>query len=194
MNTDVKPVPKQPWTSKVKYILAVLVLLAAAAILVLGVYNYIQNKRERVADEQQIAQTEELIRQVKNLSEQNKRLNQTSNNYAYCNAMLFSEFTRTGNPITVKDLNECIYETLNNEQAGDQQSYLQPAQDPRGSRSSTQSSTGSNLQPSAPTQPTAPNRGNQPQQNNSTVQVSPPLLPGIKLDVCTDLIGVVQAC
>lgn len=104
-----KPI-HQPTTRNQLMYVAAIVTLAIAILTIIGfiTFTVLQNNRQQATLDQTAAQTNELVKQVKNLSEQNKKLSQTSVNYAYCNAVLLSRYTQTLSPITIQDLEKCI--------------------------------------------------------------------------------------
>lgn len=90
---------------------------AAIVLLIAGIIYYVQQERQTAAIDEQAKQTNELIREVKRLSEVNKTLNEQNRNYTYCNAMLLAKFTQTQQPIIVKDLNKCAFSSFDREEA-----------------------------------------------------------------------------
>lgn len=89
---------------------AIYVLLVAAGFMVIvGFVNVQQNKAQQDSLDKQVAATNQLIAELKSLSEQNKKLSQTAANYAYCNALILAKYTQTGDPISIEDLDKCKF-------------------------------------------------------------------------------------
>lgn len=192
MATEIKPVHNPSMRSRFEYGFAVIVLIIAAVLLSLGVYNFVQAQQRKATDQQQIEQVKQLTKQVKDLSQQNKQLNQTANNYAYCNAQILAKYTQTQQPITISDLNACVLSSFpsgstapNSGQSPIQNNQTQRSSSPSSVQSSPSSSSA--LQPAAST-PSQPSQPSNPQPTTPPSILTTPLLP------CVDLLGIAKTC
>lgn len=99
-------------TDRLFYGLSVFVIIAAALLLILAYVNAISNNKQQESLDESLKKTAQLTEEVKRLSEANIKLNQTSVNYSYCNAVLVAQYTQTLLPIQIKDLNACILQSF----------------------------------------------------------------------------------
>lgn len=140
---------------------------AAIILLIAGLVNYVQEEQQRQAIDNQTSKTNQLIEEVRSLSQENKELNQENRNYSYCNAILLAKYTQDQQPIQIDDLEKCILTSFpqgggpsDNAQSQVQQSFgLQPTGTAGATApiSSMQSgSTGAVIQPSSPVITPAP--------------------------------------
>lgn len=86
-----------------------IVLIAAGFLIIFGFINVTQNRAQQKSLNKQAAITNDLIAQIKALSEDNKKLSQTAANYAYCNSVILATYTQTSNPINIDDLDKCRF-------------------------------------------------------------------------------------
>lgn len=86
-----------------------LAIIGAAIVLVIaGTAYFVQQERQRTAINEQIAQTNKLIDQLKVIGNENKALNRQNRDFAYCNAVLLAKYTQDQSPIVIEDLNKCV--------------------------------------------------------------------------------------
>lgn len=168
------------------------ILAAAAALVIFGVINVIQNRDQQSALDKQLETTNQLVNQVKQLSEENKKLSQTAANYAYCNATILAKYTQTGDPITVEDLEKCKFTSypdngkptsFNSGQGSQTQS---PSSALAGASSSNTNSSNANNIPSS-------NNGNNSNGGNGTSNPpvnNPPTTPPPNTPAVTPLLAV----
>lgn len=188
--SEVKPVKQPTATNQLMNIFAYVAIALTIFLLLLGIYALVRN---REATQKETDQTTELVKEVKRLSEENKRLNATSNSYAYCNAVLVAKYTQTLKPITIEDLEKCILI-----------SFPEPETSPSTSINLTrqpvaQQPTENNQTPNQPNSPVQPNNPTPTQETppDERVEVSVPSilgLPGIKLESCVDLLMLIKTC
>lgn len=140
-----------------------LAIIGAAIVLVIaGIIYYVQEERQTTAIDEQAIQTNELVKEVKKLSEDNKELNRQNRNFTYCNAMLLAKFTQTQEPIIIKDLNKCIFSSFERDDAvnlqapansqiiNPQRRASQPAEQSQPSRQTTTPAPKANPTPAKP--------------------------------------------
>lgn len=173
------------------------VIGAAIVLIVAGVGYYVQQERQRAATDYQTAQTNKLILDIKKLGEQNKNLNQTSNNYAYCNAVLLSQYTQTHNAITIEDLDKCVLTSFPNGVNAPQQSSAIQGNTPTFNGAALQGGTitpqaSGNTNTSNTTNNPPSSSPQQPASNSSPVLTVPDLL---QLNApCLNVLGAVRTC
>lgn len=163
---------------------------AAIVLLIAGTIYYVQQERQRKAIEQQTSTTNQLIKEVKSISEENRRLNKENRNFTYCTGVLFAKWTQEQQPIIIEDLNACALSSFPKVQAPSEPGQtienfsqesapvqsVQPAQ---------------NVQPAAPAPQQAPSPTPQPTPTPSPQPASQPLL---QLNVpCLNLV-LIQTC
>lgn len=164
--------------------IGLIVIGAAIMLIIAGILYYAQQERQRQAIDLQTSRTNELIREVKQLSEENKRLNQQNRDYTYCNAILFAKYTQDEEPIIIEDLEKCVFnsfkdpesqpseEAQSNAQSSlpprqSQPAPLQPSRSPQTTNPTTRTPTP--FFPNTPTQPTQPNNPLIPDELEGTV-------------------------
>lgn len=103
-----KSITRNSSSGNVMYRLSIGILISAAILIVLGLVSFVQNNTQQMALDEQSKRTSELVGQVKELSEQNKKISQTAVNYTYCNSMILATYTRDQKPISIDDLNKCV--------------------------------------------------------------------------------------
>lgn len=90
---------------------------AAIVLLVAGIIYYAQQERQRKAIEAQTNTTNQLINQVKAISEENRRLNTENRNFTYCNAVLLARYTQEQQPTVIEDLDKCVLQSFPKDEA-----------------------------------------------------------------------------
>lgn len=197
-DTLVQPTKKQPFTQKVIYGLSILTILAAALLIIFAVVGYSQDKDQTQALEEQTRKTNELI-------EQERKVSQQAANYAYCNAVLLSQYTQNQVPITIEDLNTCVLTSYPDSTVTGPDGVIMPSGSSSPATSTTPSNTtnrstatpapvSSNPTPS-PIAPTPTNPVNpQPTTTNPEVSTTPnSILPGINVDLpCLNAVNLIQ--
>lgn len=186
---EVLPTAKPSASTKVVYIISIFAILAAAILVVFGFMNLLSNDRQQQSLDEQLEQTNRLVGQVKDLTQQNKELNQKSVNYAYCNALITAEHTRTGNPIQVEDLNRCIIKSFPNGEGAPTTAQLNQARLQQ-NNSTNQNSSGGTTTPNNPTKTTDP-----PNTTSPLIQTSPLTIPSTQVTLpCVNALGVTVSC
>lgn len=115
-NQHLVQTPKRPGTSsRVIYVVSILTILVAAALIIFAIVGAIDDSRQKAALDEQTKKTNQLIEQVQKQNDkiekqalQNKEISQQAANYAYCNAVLLAQYTQTLRAITIEDLNTCV--------------------------------------------------------------------------------------
>ncbi len=109
-------IPKLNFPDRAFSAFSLAIIGAAVAMLVAGVIYYAQQAEQKRAIDKQTEKTNELILQVKVISEQNrelgqqnKELSEQSRNYAYCNSSVLARYTQDLQPIIIDDLNKCLF-------------------------------------------------------------------------------------
>lgn len=199
MNNDpiVQEPKRLPFSSKVLYAVSVLAILIAAALIVFATIGFIRDNQQQTAIDDQNRQTKELVEQVKALAEQNQKTTQQAANYAYCNAVLLSQYTRTLRAITIEDLNTCVLNSFPESTVTPPVSNQQNnTNNSSSSNSSSQGNTSTNTPaPVTPSPvPTTPTPTPTPNQNSPTIGTTPTgLLPGINVSLpCVNALGLLQ--
>jgi len=107
MNNEqlVEPIEKQAFSSKIVFALSILIIFVAAILVILAIIGYTQDNKQQEAIDNQTEKTNQLIRQ-------NQKTSQQAANYAYCNAVLLSQYTQTLQAITIEDLNTCVLKSF----------------------------------------------------------------------------------
>ena len=100
--------PKLRLPTKSLNAVSLAIIGAAAVLMIAGIAYYAQQERQRIAIDLQTSRTNQLISEVKAISEENQRLNRQNSNYAYCNATILAKYTQDQQPIVIDDLNACI--------------------------------------------------------------------------------------
>lgn len=172
------------------------VIGAAIVLLIAGVTVFVQQERQRVAINEQIAQTNKLIEEVKDLSETNKEINEENRNFAYCNAMLLARYTQNQLPIVIEDLNKCVLSSFPENETAPQNSSSAPAepQQPTSSVERSPAATPSPVvtPPRAPVQPIVPTVPRNEAQSPEPLAQVPGLL---ELNLpCVNVLGLVRTC
>lgn len=185
--SEVKPVKQPTATNQLMNIFAYVAIALTIFLLLLGIYALVQN---REATQKETDQTTELVKEVKRLSEENKKLNETSNNYAYCNAVLVAKYTQTLKPITIEDLEKCIL--ISFPEGGTLPSTSvnltkQPV---------TQESDETVQTPSSPEQPSKPSPAEETSSDERTKVSVPSILglPGLNVEPCVNLLMLIKTC
>lgn len=178
------------------------VIGAAIVLLIAGVTYYIQQEKQRQAIEVQSERTNQLITEVKDLSEQNRRLNEQNREYAYCNAVLLAKYTQTQEPIIIEDLEKCTLTSFKSEEKEPQEK--QPNSQASNNQSQPQQSIMQSQGPESTTRPIiqVPTNAKTPQSPeepiNETSTPSNNLLDlGDSLEVntpCINVLGLIKTC
>lgn len=87
---------------------ALFTILVAIFLIAFGTVYYLQAQATKEKLDDQVAKTNQLVEEVKVLTEENKENSQRAANYAYCNAYILAGYTQTLNPIQIEDLNACV--------------------------------------------------------------------------------------
>jgi hypothetical protein len=200
--------PTKPSTSSnLIYRFSIGTLITAALLVILGLVSFVQNNAQQAALDEQSRKTNELVEQVKDLSEQNKKLSQTAVNYAYCNSVILARYTQNRQPITVEDLNKCVISSFPEGEGAptleDIRANMSGASSPFQENQVNQNQNGnSNPTPTSPT-PTPENPTPQNPQNpiqntpsNNILTLNPsPLLPGLELNApCLQITNLLGTC
>lgn len=99
---------------------ASLAIIGAAIMLIIaGILYFVQQERQRYAINKQTETTNQLIREVKALGEDNKKYAKQARDYAYCNAVLLAKYTQTQEPIVIDDLDKCVLTSFPDSQGVD---------------------------------------------------------------------------
>jgi hypothetical protein len=206
-----------PKSQRLLYALASAGLLIAGVIILFAFSVNNNANTQKSLIEQEVQKTNQiasdnnkLSRVIQKLSEENKQLNQTTLNYAYCNAVLVAQYTQTLQPITIVNLNDCVLKNLSDTAA---QGVIKGTTVPSSSKSPASSSNptpnSSTTKPSsaptssspAPTSSTAPMTViTTPQPVVSPITVNPQLTgsPSVWLQApapvgCINVLGAVTA-
>jgi hypothetical protein len=214
------PTPKPTASSNLLYRLSIGTLIAAALLIILSYVSYVQNNTQQASLDEQSRKTTELVQQVKDLSEQNKKLSQTAVNYAYCNSVIIARYTQDQSPITVENLNECVISSfpqgegaptieqiragMNGELSPSAQSQTSGnrTQTPGGNTTPTNPGTTTPVAPSQPQNPQTPQNPQNPQNptpnrpTNNLLTLEPSLLlPGVQLNTpCLQVANLLGTC
>lgn len=141
---------------------------------------YIQAEQQRAAIERQTSRTDQLIIEIKALSEENRSLNKQNRDYAYCNSVLFAKYTQDQKPIVIDDLQKCGFSSYDREVSSPQvqsntPAFLAPQTAPQPSQRPA-TPPASNNAPSSPAQPS---------QMTPTPQNSP---------LCLEALQIIKTC
>lgn len=201
----VQPVKKPGISDRLVFFGSIATLLLAAVLIIFALFNAVNNQKQQAAINKQTETTNELVKEVRDLSEQNKDLAQTAANYAYCNSILLASYTQDQAPITVEDLNKCVFTSFPDGQgapttASNLQGTINTSNTSRSSQtsstsgSSVQPAGNGNTQPSGGTVVIPPSTTIQPSNSSPLLQVQPTsILPSIDLGIpCIDtgLLGI----
>lgn len=196
---------KTKFSDKLKNSGAWIVLVSAAFLIIFGFVYAVQSERQREELAKTSDNTTNLLAEVKTIGEQNKELarqnkelSEKAARYAYCNAVILAQYTQTGQPITIEDLDKCVLTSFpegissegngSGESSGSLQNPTSNAlaqNTPSGGNSNNPSTPSVPNSPANPNSPTTPNNPN-PQTNglvlNPSLQLSPTFLtPGVNL-------------
>lgn len=184
--TPIAPKPKPDnWLLGI----SIVTIIVAAALICFGAVNYVQNREQQIAIEEQNKRTAQLVEEIKKLSEGNQKLSQTTVNYAYCNAMLLAKYTQDQSPIEIEDLNACVLKSFPEGDAPALQSSLNVVgssaiaripslSDSQNTTPRQSTQTPLPTQPTTPTVPTTPSAPVNPQPNQPLISLQPSgLLP-----------------
>lgn len=188
--SEIKPVKQPTATNQLMNIFAYVAIALTLLLLLLGIFALVQN---REATEKETDQTTELVKEVKRLSEENKKLNETSNSYAYCNAVLIARYTQTREAITIEDLEKCIL--ISFPEAGSSPSTsIDVTRQPITQQPAQNNPTPS--QPSNPQQPNSPTPAPETPSDERTRISIPSILglPGLNVEPCVDLLMLIKTC
>lgn len=181
---------------------ALFTILIAIFLIAFGTVYYLRSQKTDDKIDAQIAQTKALVQEVKTLSEENKKLNQTGVNYAYCNAYLLALYTQTKAPITIEDLNSCVVTSFPNSDTAPTiptKAFQDAQNNIQGTSSSTPQSTttpsSSTARPSTsptttPTSPTTPT--NNPQQTSGVTLQPSAVLPILEIVPKVKIPGILE--
>lgn len=194
-----KPIQTPSTRNQLMYVTAI-VTVGVAILTILGLVTWavINSNQQEAALDKQTENTEKLLQEVKNLTEDNKKLNQTAVDYTYCNAVLLAKYTQTLTPITIQDLEKCILLSFpsgsgpaTSSTNRDVISRINPqAARQAPSQNAPQPSGGSNT-PNRPTTPQTPQTPSETPQNGLSVTIPSLLgLPETKLDACINVLGI----
>lgn len=177
-NQELVQEPKRAKLSdRLLYAVSIFVIVAAALLLIFAFIDMMNNTRQQEALDTQTKKTNELVNEVKEQTEKNKKISQQAANYAHCNAVLLAQYTQTLTPIQIDDLNECVLSSFP-ETPVDEDSNIQANVSPSTPAQQRIEAPATNVQqlspqiqqpvqtPTIPTNPVAPVVPTQPTQNN----------------------------
>lgn len=209
-DTKIAPPAKLSTSGSLAYRLSVGTLIAAGLLLILGYVSFVQNSQQQASLDEQSRKTGELVQQVKDLSEQNKKLSQLSVNYQYCNAQIFAKHTRDNQAIEIEDLEKCVINSFPKGEGAptvdEIRNMMNQANESSSKDTNSSSNLGSNPNPQIPSNqnPTTPEAPKTPQQptpiqnkptNNLLTLTPSPLLPGLQLNTpCLQVATLLGTC
>lgn len=193
MNNDpiVQEPKRLPFSSKVLYAVSILAILVAAALIVFATIGFIRDNQQQTAIDDQTKQTKQLVEQVKALAEQNQKTSQQAANYAYCNAVLLSQYTQTLRAITIEDLNTCVLNSFPESKVTSPTSQQNTGNNTPNSSSTNNQSVSNTPAPASPAPAAvAPS----PNQSSPIIGTTPTnSLPGINISLpCVNTLGLLQ--